>query len=149
MQSRVQTPPDVLKENDMSMTDTSDGITHITHPIEVRKVSSTGGQKGQKDARFDLISWQFLWQLAMVCGFGAKKYDDDNWRKGYSWRLSYGAMQRHLTQFWTGQLYDDESGVHHLAHAAWHCMVLFIFSTVARYKCFDDRPDMPLEGQSQ
>ena len=133
----------------MSMTDTSDGITHITHPIEVRKVSSTGGQKGQKDARFDLISWQFLWQLAMVCGFGAKKYDDDNWRKGYSWRLSYGAMQRHLTQFWTGQLYDDESGVHHLAHAAWHCMVLFIFSTVARYKCFDDRPDMPLEGQSQ
>lgn len=108
---------------------------------EERKTSSTGGQKGQKLARFDLIAFTWLWEVATVCGFGAKKYDDDNWRKGYSWRLSYGAMQRHLSQFWTGENYDEESGLHHLAHAAWHCMVLFVFSTVERYKVFDDRPD--------
>ncbi len=108
---------------------------------EVRKTSETGGQKGQKDARFDLIAFTWLWEVANVCGMGAKKYDDDNWRKGYSWRLSYGAMQRHLTQFWTGENYDEESGLHHLAHAAWHCMVLFVFSTISRYKVFDDRPD--------
>jgi hypothetical protein len=108
---------------------------------EERKTSSTGGQKGQKLARFDLVAFTWLWEVATVCGFGAKKYDDDNWRKGYSWRLSYGAMQRHLSQFWTGENYDEESGLHHLAHAAWHCMVLFVFSTVERYTVFDDRPD--------
>lgn len=107
---------------------------------EVRVTSATGGQKGQKDARFDLLDWRFLWELASVCGFGAKKYDDDNWRKGYDWRLSYGAMMRHQSQFWNGELRDEESGLHHLAHAAWHCMVLFVFSSRKRYVKFDTRP---------
>lgn len=114
--------------------------SYVADDTEIRVTSNTGGQKGQKTARFDLIDWRFLWELATVCGFGAKKYDDDNWRKGYDWRLSYGAMQRHQAQFWNGERNDEESGLHHLAHAAWHCMVLFVFSSLERYAKFDTRP---------
>lgn len=110
---------------------------------EIRKVSETGGEKGQKDERHDLIVEPFLEELALVCGMGARKYSDDNWRKGYSWRLSYGALKRHLRAFWTGEEIDPESGRHHLAHAAWHCMVLFKFSTSPQFSQFDDRPDLP------
>lgn len=110
---------------------------------EVRVKSETGGEKGQKSARFDLISSRWLWGLAKVCGFGATKYDVDNWRLGYSWRLSFGALQRHLHLFWKGEQYDEESGLHHLLHASWHCMVLFIFSSTGMYSGYDDRPCRP------
>lgn len=110
---------------------------------EERQVSPTGGEKGSKMARFDLIASPFLWQLAEVCGFGAKKYDDDNWRKGYDWGLSFAALQRHLHQFWQGEEIDQESGLPHLAHAAWHCMVLLTFSQDPHYSGYDNRHDLP------
>ena len=50
---------------------------------------------------------------------------------------------RHLHAFWTGEETDSESGLPHLAHAAWHCMVLFTFSRSEEYSDFDDRPDLP------
>ena len=115
---------------------------------ERRIVSETGGAKGQKDARFDLIESDALWDLALVCGVGAKKYDDDNWRKGYSWRLSFGALMRHLHAFWQGEDYDPESLLPHLAHAMWHCMVLHTFSkseNAHKYNRFDDRPAVQAE----
>lgn len=112
---------------------------------EVRITSDTGGQKGQKPERYDLISAGFLDEVARVCGLGAQKYDDDNWRRGYSWRLSFGAMMRHAWKFWRGEEYDEELGTHHLAHVAWHCMVLFNYSTdLERYGDFDDRPELDL-----
>ena len=108
---------------------------------EVRITSDTGGQKGQKDDRQDLIDPWFMRELGLVCGFGSRKYSDDNWRKGYSWRLSFGAMLRHIYAFWRGEDRDPESGLHHLAHASWHCMVLFSFNTrYNTYGDFDDRP---------
>ena len=109
---------------------------------EEMKTSHTGGMKGQKNDRQDLIAVPFLQELGLVCGFGAEKYDDDNWRKGYSWRLSYGAMKRHINAFWAGEEKDNESGLPHLAHAAWHCMVLMTFANNEKYAEFDDRPDV-------
>lgn len=87
----------------------------------------TGGKKGQKDERFDLIPMDALEELARVYGFGAKKYDDDNWLKGYAWRLSLGALGRHVAKWALGQDRDPETGLHHLAHAAWHCLALMVF----------------------
>lgn len=81
-----------------------------------------------------------LWHLACVCGMGAKKYSDNNWRKGYDWGLSYAALHRHLNQFWRGEDADEESGLPHLAHAMWHCMVLMVFSADPHYQDFDNRP---------
>ena len=99
----------------------------------------TGGRKAVKRERFDLIPVWALEEIARVFGWGALKYDDDNWRRGYSWRLSFGAMMRHAWAFWRGEDLDQESGLHHLAHAAWHCMVLMTYWKRGLGK--DDRAD--------
>jgi hypothetical protein len=90
---------------------------------------NTGGQKGVKPERMDLIPPECLRALGRVYGFGAEKYEDFNYLKGYSWRLSVGAMQRHITAWQMGETLDPESGQPHLAHAAWHCFTLMMFET--------------------
>lgn len=107
---------------------------------EVRITSNTGGEKGQKLARFDLIPQGPLWELAEAYGRGAEKYDDRNWERGYDWSLSYAAMHRHAAQFWMGQDRDMETGIPHLASVAWHAFALLQFTQQQRYKAFDTRP---------
>ena len=87
----------------------------------------TGGQKGTKPARFDLIPPDFLWELAEVYGIGSLKYDDDNWLRGYEWHLSYAALQRHISKWVLGESLDGETGRHHLAMAAWHLATLYTY----------------------
>lgn len=100
---------------------------------EVRITSETGAQKGQKIERFDLIPAEFERQLALVYGGGAEKYDDDNWRKGYEYRLSLGAMRRHLNLWQQGEEFDAQLSelvgepVSHLACVAWHAACLMTF----------------------
>lgn len=104
----------------------------------------TGGQKGQKDCQLGALDPQALWQVGNVAGFGNQKYARYNFAKGYRWSLSYDALQRHLMLFWNGENIDEESGLPHLAHAAWHCLALLTFSL--RERGTDDRfpPDIPL-----
>lgn len=105
---------------------------------EVRTTSSTGGQKGDKPARFDLIPVEGLWPLAELYGAGARKYEDRNWERGYPWHLSFAAMQRHAWQWWNGEDTDAETGASHLASVAWHAFALLFFTV--HFPDFDDRP---------
>ncbi len=86
--------------------------------------AATGGQKGTKPERFELIPVQALQELARVYAFGAGKYSDWNYLKGYNWSLSVGALQRHLALWAIGEDLDEESGLSHLAHVAWHAFTL-------------------------
>jgi hypothetical protein len=96
--------------------------------MEVRmKDPVTGGEKGMKDERFELLPWAALMEVARVYGYGAKKYAEHNWRKGYKWSLSLGAMLRHIALYATGESYDKESGRHHMGHVAFHCLTLITF----------------------
>ena len=104
---------------------------------EVRVTSATGGQKGQKLERFDLIPVGALLEVARVYGKGAEKYADRNWELGYAWSLSFAAMQRHAWAFWSGHSRDNETGVHHLASVIFHAMALMEFE--GRSKGTDDR----------
>jgi len=97
----------------------------------------SGGVKGVKSARFDLLPFDALWQIALVYGMGATKYAARNWESGYDWSQSFGALQRHLALFWSGEEVDEESGLSHLAHAGWHCLALLAFQ--ARELGNDDR----------
>jgi hypothetical protein len=72
--------------------------------------------------------------LAEVAGYGAQKYEQDepgkttyNYLKGYPWSLNYNAAMRHLMLFWGGQDIDSDSGLPHLAHAAWQCLAMLSF----------------------
>lgn len=87
----------------------------------------TGGAKGRKPQRFELVPGNALGDIAEVYAFGSSKYEDNNWRRGYAWSLSYGAMMRHLTAFWEGEDLDPESGLPHLAHAGFHILALLTF----------------------
>lgn len=117
---------------------------------EVRVVDpETGGEKGQKPSQIGALDPVSLLVLGEVAGFGADKYAAFNYLKGYSWRLSFDALQRHMMAFWAGQDYDEESGLPHVAHAAWHALTLVSF--MERGLGTDDRPpsiysqDLPME----
>lgn len=75
-------------------------------------------------ARYDLIPAWPLEELAKVYTLGAKKYEPHNWRKGMRWGRVYAAIMRHLWAFWCGEDKDPESGLPHVAHAAWGCFTL-------------------------
>ena len=111
--------------------------TRITDPL-------TGGQKGAKASQISQMHPEALMALGRVCEFGGRKYERYNYMKGYAWSLSYDACQRHLMKFWGGQDIDeDEDGIpgskeSHLLHAAWHCLVMYLFWRFKRGT--DDRP---------
>lgn len=95
---------------------------------EVRVVDpKTGGAKGQKLARFDLLPPAALRKVAEHYGRGAAKYEDRNWQRGYAWGLSFGAMQRHAWAFWGGESLDPETKSHHLAAVVFHALALMTF----------------------
>lgn len=122
---------------------------------EERTTSSTGGQKGVKLQRHDLIPVGPLALLAEHFGKGARKYAEHQWRKGYEWSKSYSAKQRHDLEFWAGRDFDvcsndpegcafvtaegepyepiepdtcyNHTGSHHLVASAWHAFVLLEF----------------------
>lgn len=103
-------------------------ISRPMNPKEVRVTDpKTGGEKGSKLARFDLVPPEASWALAEHYGKGCAKYADRNWEKGYKWGLSVAALERHLNQWKQGESYDKETGSHHLIACAWHCFALFVF----------------------
>jgi len=107
---------------------------------EVRTISATGGEKGVKRERYDLLPKEALDAIARVYAFGATKYSDHNWRKGYEWSKSYAAAMRHLTSFWAGETLDPESGLPHLAHAGFHIFALLTWlEEQGEFGQFDDR----------
>lgn len=105
---------------------------------ERRTVSETGGEKGVKFERFDLIPVRPLESLAQRYGYGAEKYAERNWERGYEWSKSYAACQRHLNAFWRGEDEDDEMPGGHLAAAAFHIFAMMEF--MVTHPEFDDRP---------
>ncbi|AXH46895.1 DUF5664 domain-containing protein [Mycobacterium phage Aminay] len=111
---------------------------------ETMNVSTTGGQKAGNLERYDLIPAEPLRRLAEHYGRGALKYADDNWRKGYDWRLSFAALNRHLWQFWAGEDIDAETGTPHIIAVAWHAFTLAEFAEIhpefdTRLTTLDDR----------
>ncbi|WP_051018506.1 dATP/dGTP diphosphohydrolase domain-containing protein [Bartonella queenslandensis] len=90
-------------------------------------------------ARLELIPPLALMEIGRVLEFGAKKYGENNWRKGAHWSRFHGAALRHLLSWFEGEDKDSESGLSHLAHAA--CCILFLMEFEAKQIGCDNRPD--------
>ena len=84
-----------------------------------------------------LLSTEAMNQTAAVLQFGAKKYAEHNWRKGFDWSRPLAAAMRHITAFNNGEDKDPESGLSHLAHAA--CCIMFLLEFEKTHKHLDDR----------
>jgi hypothetical protein len=66
---------------------------------------------------FSMVSYDLMEEVAKVRMFGERKYARDNWKKGFKVTRSCAAALRHIFLFLSGQTYDSESGLNHLAHA--------------------------------
>lgn len=86
-------------------------------------------QEGRKDHSgkmpWHLLPWKETEQIVKVLRFGAGKYSENNWQKVSDPKEKYfRAMLTHISQWRQGETFDEESGLHHLAHAA--CNALFL-----------------------
>jgi len=97
----------------------------------------TGRKDDTGKLRFDLLPVRPLEHIAAIYTYGAIKYDDNNWRAGMAWGRVFGASLRHLWAFWRGEDLDQESGLPHLAHAAFGCLTLLEYMETHRE--LDDR----------
>jgi len=88
--------------------------------------------------RYDLLPPCALRELVKIYTIGSIKYPERNWEKGIEWNRLFAAVQRHLWKFWDGIDHDDESGLLHVAHAAWGCLALIHHYYF--HKKLDNRP---------
>jgi len=88
--------------------------------------------------RLELLPTEAIFAIGKVLTHGAKKYEDNNWRKGSEWHRYYGALQRHLNAWWSGENKDKETRLSHLAHAG--CCLMFLITYEIRGLGKDDRP---------
>lgn len=84
-----------------------------------------------------LISHAALTEEAAVMGYGATKYERDNWRKGMAWSRAIDAALRHIHAFNDGEDFDPETEHHHLAHA--RCNLAFLIEYASTHPDLDDR----------
>ena len=116
----------------------------IKHPPDIRlkyvdgEASTEGMKFDDGKARFDLLPPDALWEVVRVYTFGAKKYNDRNWEKGIKWGRVFAAICRHLFSWLKGEDCDEESSIHHLAHATWGCLTLLAY-VLRGMNSFDDR----------
>ena len=85
---------------------------------------SEGKKYDGEKPRMHLLPPKSMAEVAKVLTFGAKKYDEHNWRKleNLQNRYTSGAL-RHIFAHNDGEQLDDESDLSHLAHAI--CCLLF------------------------
>lgn len=81
----------------------------------------------QEKPMFHLLPWDAVGEVVKVFTFGAKKYGDHNWKKGFKYSRCLNSLLRHITAWASGENVDPESGLNHLAHAACNCLFLIYF----------------------
>lgn len=100
--------------------------------------SSEGGVKYDANKlRYDLVPVAAFAEVVKAYTEGCNKYGERNWEKGISASRLYAAAQRHLNSFWDGEDHDKDSGLRHLASAAWNILGMLHFNIRGE---FDDRP---------
>lgn len=90
-----------------------------------------------------MLDPRFLIGIGDVLTHGASKYAANNWLRGMSWTVVFGAVLRHLFAWFMGERLDRKekggSGLPHLYHAACGIMFLAHYDDSAEHQQFDDR----------
>ena len=75
---------------------------------------------------YALFAFNALEEVGKVYAMGAEKYSPDGWRSngGMGYRRLISAGCRHFFAWIRGEDTDPESGLSHLAHAAWNILAL-------------------------
>ena len=89
-----------------------------------------------------LIPPKVLSDAAYVFGFGAQKYGENNWRRDLDkieYTRHYASIMRHLQAWFSGEDFDQESGLPHLDHLLTQVMILKTTVDFADTDKVDDR----------
>ena len=112
--------------------------TQMITEKDIKDMIPEGGLKYDNDKpRMDLLDFDALEGLAKVLTFGAKKYDEHNWRNGISYSRLTAAMLRHLAALQRGEDIDAESGLPHIDHLG--CCWMFLSNMTKTRPDLDDR----------
>lgn len=89
-------------------------------------MTEPGVKHDEDKPRWVLLPWRQVEHVVKVLNYGAKKYPSaDNWKRVPNAENRYfDAAVRHITAHWSGERFDAESGLPHLAHAV--CCLLFL-----------------------
>lgn len=101
-------------------------------------MNDTGTKHDNGKLRLELIPVEVLNAMARAFTYGANKYGDWNWSKGIAHSRLYGAAFRHMTAYFNGQDFDEESGNHHLDHAL--ASLAMLKASIDNNLGKDDRP---------
>lgn len=105
-----------------------------------------GGIKhDQEKAQMELLSSSWIYGVARVLTFGARKYSAHNWRKGLHQTRVIGSALRHIFSHLGGEDLDPETGLPHLHHAS--CGLMFASELMETHPELDDRwkPEIELQ----
>jgi len=76
--------------------------------------------------RMDLIPMDVIEDLANIYEFGAEKYSENGWLKGFDYSSLSSSTLRHLIAFqYKNEDNDVESNQSHLLHAIWNLVTLY------------------------
>jgi len=99
--------------------------------------------------RLDLLDPEFLEGVADSLEYGAMKYYEWSWLKGWQYHRPYASVLRHLLAWFKGEERDPETvserfpeGIHHLHMAAAQLMFLTRIATHSKYDDLDNRPEL-------
>ena len=85
----------------------------------------TGIKYDSEKPDYSLVPPNALDDVVTVLTYGAQKYDRNNWQHLEDLDNRYfAAAQRHLWALQRGETTDDETGIHHAAHAI--CCMMFL-----------------------
>lgn len=87
---------------------------------------------------WELLPIKATEELLKVLQKGAIKYAPRNWEKGLSWSDTAASAYRHLAAFMSGEDYDKEDGLLHVAHLM--ANATFLAQFYHTYPQGDDRP---------
>jgi len=116
-----------------------DDIAQI-HQKNIKRMQKAEAVKNDRDkTRMDLLPPKALEGIAKIFTFGAKKYNDYNYKngEGLDWSRPYAAMMRHLNAWNDGEDNDPETGQSHLYHAG--CCIMMLIDLVDSEKGKDTR----------
>lgn len=108
-------------------------LENCKDPLDVK----TGARFNTGKLKWSLVSWKALAPMVRVLMFGAEKYDDHNWKKGFKYTEVTESLQRHLNAFIEGENDDPESKLSHVGHILCNAMFLSYMSLFR--KDMDDR----------
>lgn len=108
------------------------------------EIKQEGLRYNENKERWSLVDFEALKPMVKVLEYGAKKYDDHNWKKGLKTTEVAESLLRHLTAYLNGEDNDKETNLPHTGHIL--CNAMFLSYMHEFKKEFDTRYKKPCCG---